>query len=41
VCAEAFRSGGTIDGVNTAGCLLAESTARLDALKGITPAEAG
>jgi len=40
VCAKAFRSGGTIDGINTAGCLLAESTARLDALKGITPAEA-
>ena len=40
VCAKAFHSGGTIDGINAAGCLLAESTARLDALKGITPAEA-
>jgi uncharacterized protein YecT (DUF1311 family) len=40
VCAKAFHSGGTVDGINAAGCLLAESTARLDALKGITPAEA-
>jgi uncharacterized protein YecT (DUF1311 family) len=40
VCAKAFHSGGTVDGINAAGCLLAESTARLDALKRITPAEA-
>jgi uncharacterized protein YecT (DUF1311 family) len=40
VCAKAFHSGGTVDGINAAGCLLAESTARLDALKGVTPAEA-
>jgi len=40
VCAKAFHSGGSVDGINAAGCLLAESTARLDALKGITPAEA-
>ena len=40
VCAKAFHSGGTVNGINAAGCLLAESTARLDALKGITPAEA-
>ena len=40
VCAKAFHSGGTIDGIGTAGCLLSESTARLDALKGIAPAEA-
>ena len=39
VCAKAFHSGGSIDGVNTAGCLLDESTARLDALKGIIPPE--
>ncbi len=40
VCAKAFHSSRTVDGISTAGCLLAESTARLDALKGITPAEA-
>ena len=37
VCAAAFNTGGTIDGINAAICLLAESTARLDAVKGITP----
>jgi uncharacterized protein YecT (DUF1311 family) len=40
VCAMAYQTGGTIDGVNIASCLLDESTARLDALKGITPPEA-
>jgi uncharacterized protein YecT (DUF1311 family) len=35
VCAAAFNTGGTIDGINAAICLLAESTARLDAVKGI------
>jgi uncharacterized protein YecT (DUF1311 family) len=40
VCEKAYQTGGTIDGVNIASCLLDESTARLDALKGITPAEA-
>jgi uncharacterized protein YecT (DUF1311 family) len=40
VCEKAFQSGGTIDGVNVAACLLDESTARLDAVKGITPPEA-
>ncbi len=40
VCARAYQTGGTIDGVNIAGCLLDESTARLDALKGVTPPEA-
>ena len=40
VCARAFHSGGTIDGINAAGCLLAESTACLDAVKGTTPPEA-
>jgi uncharacterized protein YecT (DUF1311 family) len=40
VCAAAFNTGGTIDGISAAICLLAESTARLDAVKGITPPEA-
>ena len=39
VCAEAFNTGGTIDGINYAACLLDESNARLDAVKGITPPE--
>jgi uncharacterized protein YecT (DUF1311 family) len=37
VCALAFRTGGSIDGINVASCLLAESTARLNAVRGITP----
>jgi uncharacterized protein YecT (DUF1311 family) len=40
VCAKAYQTGGTIDGINASVCLLDESTARLDALKGITPPEA-
>jgi uncharacterized protein YecT (DUF1311 family) len=40
VCAKAFHSGGTIDGISIASCLLDESTARLDAVKGISPPEA-
>lgn len=40
VCQKAYQTGGTVDGINIAGCLLAESTARLDALKGITPPQA-
>ena len=40
VCAKAFHSGGTINGINVSGCLLAESSARLDAVKGTTPPEA-
>jgi uncharacterized protein YecT (DUF1311 family) len=40
VCAKAYQTGGTIDGINIAACLLDESTARLDAVKGITPPEA-
>ncbi len=40
VCAAAFNTGGTIDGISAAACLLDESTARLDAVKGITPPEA-
>ena len=40
VCARAFHSGGTIDRISVASCLLDESTARLNAVKGIIPAEA-
>jgi uncharacterized protein YecT (DUF1311 family) len=40
VCAVAFNTGGTIDGISAAICLLDESNARLDAVKGITPPEA-
>jgi uncharacterized protein YecT (DUF1311 family) len=40
VCEKAYQTGGTIDGINIASCLLDESTARLDALKGVTPPEA-
>ena len=40
VCQAAFNTGGTIDGISVATCLLDESTARLDAVKGITPPEA-
>ena len=40
VCAKAYNTGGTIDQVNIASCLLDESTARLDAVKGVTPPEA-
>jgi uncharacterized protein YecT (DUF1311 family) len=40
VCAKAYQTGGTIDGINIAACLLDESTARLDALKGVAPPEA-
>jgi uncharacterized protein YecT (DUF1311 family) len=40
VCQAAFSTGGTIDQVNIASCLLDESTARLDAMKNITPPEA-
>jgi uncharacterized protein YecT (DUF1311 family) len=40
VCEKAYQTGGTIDGINIAGCLLAESSARLNALKGITPPQA-
>jgi uncharacterized protein YecT (DUF1311 family) len=37
VCVVAFNTGGTIDGVETAACLLDESTSRLWAVKGLTP----
>jgi uncharacterized protein YecT (DUF1311 family) len=40
VCAKAFTGGGTIVGIEVSGCLLDESTARLDAVKGISPPEA-
>ena len=40
VCEKAYNTGGTIDGINIASCLFDESTARLDAVKGITPPEA-
>jgi uncharacterized protein YecT (DUF1311 family) len=40
VCQAAFQSGGTIDGISISACLLDESTARLDAVQGITPPEA-
>jgi len=37
VCDVAFNTGGTVDGISAAACLLDESNARLDAIKGITP----
>jgi uncharacterized protein YecT (DUF1311 family) len=40
VCAVAFNTGGTIDGIDTAACLLDESTARLYAVRGVTAPEA-
>jgi uncharacterized protein YecT (DUF1311 family) len=40
VCAKAFGGGGSSDEIDIAACLLDESTARLDAVKGITPPEA-
>jgi uncharacterized protein YecT (DUF1311 family) len=40
VCAAAFNTGGTIDGISAAACLLDESNARLAAVKGIAPPEA-
>jgi uncharacterized protein YecT (DUF1311 family) len=40
VCKAAFNTGGTIDGISIAACLLDESTARLDAVRNITLPEA-
>ncbi len=40
VCTVAFDTGGTLDTVEIAACLLEESTARLWAAKGLTPPEA-
>ena len=37
VCAKAYKTGGTIDGINIAACLLDESTARLLGLRGTIP----
>jgi uncharacterized protein YecT (DUF1311 family) len=39
ICQAAFHSGGTIEGINVAACLLDESQARFIAVKGITPHE--
>jgi uncharacterized protein YecT (DUF1311 family) len=40
VCARAYQTGGTIDGISIAACLLDESTARLLGLRGTIPPEA-
>jgi uncharacterized protein YecT (DUF1311 family) len=40
VCAAAFQGGGSATDIDIAACLLDESTARLDAVEGITPPEA-
>ena len=40
VCAAAFNTGGTIDGISAAACLLDESNARLAAVKSMSPPEA-
>ena len=40
VCKAAFNTGGTVDGISVAACLLDESTARLDGLRNIVPPEA-
>jgi uncharacterized protein YecT (DUF1311 family) len=40
VCEAAFKTGGTVDQINVASCLLDESTARLDAVKDIIAPEA-
>lgn len=40
VCSKAFNTGGTLDQIVIAQCILDESTARLDAVRGITPPEA-
>jgi hypothetical protein len=40
VCEAAYHSGGTIDEISAAICLLDESTARLAALRGMTPPRA-
>ena len=40
VCTKAFAGDGRPDGADVAHCLLDESTARLDAVKGVTPPEA-
>ncbi len=40
VCNAAFNTGGSIDEISAEACALDESTARLDAVKGIAPPEA-
>jgi len=40
VCAKAFQGGGSNDAIDIAACMFDESTARLDAVKGVTPPEA-
>lgn len=40
VCDAAFNTGGTVAGISAAACLLDESNARLDAIKGVAPPEA-
>jgi uncharacterized protein YecT (DUF1311 family) len=40
VCAAVFNTGGTIDGISTAACLLDESTARLYMVRGVRAREA-
>ena len=40
MCDAAFNAGGTVDGISAAACLLDESSARLEAVQGITPPEA-
>ncbi len=40
VCKAAFNTGGSLDVVSISACLLDESTARLDAIKNVTPPEA-
>jgi uncharacterized protein YecT (DUF1311 family) len=40
VCKAAFTAGGSIDQISITACLLDESTARLDAIKNITPSVA-
>lgn len=40
VCTKAYQTGGTIDSINIAACLLDESTARLLGLRGTIPPEA-
>lgn len=37
VCSVAFHTGGSVDQISAAACVLAESTARLWAVKGLTP----
>jgi uncharacterized protein YecT (DUF1311 family) len=40
ICSAAFHTGGTLDEIATAQCILQESTARLYAVRGVNPPEA-